>query len=68
MQSHMIQIPIVDGGNPSALGGYACTRVYVNVTSDILKLIEFLHRFSYVHTDSHKCNLVLGKIAHLAKW
>jgi hypothetical protein len=64
MQSHMNQIPsIADGGNPSALSGYTCTRVYVHMASDVLDLIEFLHRFSYVNTDPYECVLVFGKIA-----
>ncbi len=56
------------GQNPSVLGGYACTRVNVCVASDILDLIEFLHRFSYVHTNSHEYILVLGKIAQSVRW
>jgi hypothetical protein len=68
MQSHMSQIPIADGGNPSVLGGYTCTRAYVCVGSDILDLIDFLHRFACVHTNSHKCILVFGKIAHSVRW
>jgi hypothetical protein len=68
MQSHMIQIPIADGGNPSALVGFACTRAYVCVASDVLDLIEFLHRFKNLHTDSHGCILVFGKMAQSMKW
>jgi hypothetical protein len=63
MQSHMIQIPIADGENPSVLGAHACMRVNVCAASDFLDLIESLYRFSYVYTSSHKCILVLGKIA-----
>jgi hypothetical protein len=56
------------GQNASVLGGYACMRVYVRVAFDVLDLIELLHRFSYVHTNSPECILVLGKIAHLVRW
>jgi hypothetical protein len=61
--SHIIQIPIADGENPSVLSGYACTKVYVHVGSDDLDLIVFLCSFSYAHTNFHKCIIVLGKIA-----
>ncbi len=33
-----------------------------------LDLIEYLHRFSYAHTNSHECILVLGKIAQSVRW
>jgi hypothetical protein len=64
----MIQIPIADEENPSVLGGYTCMRVYVCMASDLLDFIELLHRLSYAHTNSHKCILVLGKMAHLVRW
>jgi hypothetical protein len=64
----MIQILIADGGNPSALGGYACTRVCTRVASDVWDLIELLHEFSCIHTNFHKYILVIGNIDQLVRW